>query len=104
VIVEVHHRQHPPVEGYNVFQERPDVAWGDRKHEYERAATVEVQTGDPRDALKRALRVMRHDPSTADSGTMVEMHRETVRRSSIGDVLVVDGSAYEIQDGGFKRI
>lgn len=80
------------------------MAWGDRQHEYERAATVEVRTGDRRDALDRALRVMRHRPSAADSGTVVEMHRDTVRRSSIGDVLVIEGEAYEIQDGGFKRI
>jgi len=105
MIVEVHHRQHfHENTGYNVFEERPDVAWDDRQHEYERAATVDVQTTDPRDALKRALQVMRHEPSTADSGTVVELSREDVRRSSIGDVLVIDGAAYEVQDQGFARI
>jgi len=40
----------------------------------------------------------------ADSGAVVKLHRDPVRRSSIGDVLVVDGAAYEVQDGGFERI
>jgi hypothetical protein len=105
VIVEVYHRQHAPNDaGYNVFEERPDVAWPDRQHEYERAATVDVRTTDRRDALRRVLLVMRHEPSAADSGAVVELHRSPVRRSSIGDVLVVDGAAYEVQDGGFERI
>ncbi|MEF8797288.1 MAG: hypothetical protein V5A48_12595 [Salinivenus sp.] len=105
MIVEVYHRQHSPKgTGYNVFEERPDVAWTDRQHEYEHAATVDVRTTDRRDALRRALRVMRHKPSTADSGAVVKLHRDSVRRSSIGDVFVVDGAAYEVQDGGFERI
>jgi hypothetical protein len=105
VIVEVYHRQHAPNDaGYNVFEERPDVTWTDRQHEYEHAATVDVRTADRRDALRRALRMMRHKPSMADSGAVVKLHRDPVRRSSIGDVLVVDGAAYEVQDGGFERI
>jgi len=105
VIVEVYHRQHSPNgTGHNVFEERPDVPWADRQHEYERVATVDVQTTDRRDALRRTLRVMRHDPSTADSGAVVKLFRDSVRRSSIGDVFVVDESAYEVQDGGFERI
>lgn len=105
MIVEVYHRQHAPRDaGYNVFEERPDVAWTDRQHEYEHAATVDVRTADRLDALRRALLVMRHKPSTADSGVVVELHNDSVRRSSIGDVFVVDGAAYEVQDGGFGRI
>jgi hypothetical protein len=105
VIVEVHHRKHAPRDaGYNVFEERPDVAWADRQHEYERAATVDVRTADRLDALRRALRVMRHEPSRADSGAVVKLHHDSVRRSSIGDVFVVDGAAYEVRDGGFGRI
>lgn len=105
MIVEVYHREYSPTgAGYNVFEERPDVAWPDRQHEYERSATVDVQTADHREALERALRLMRHKPSTADSGAVVELHRDSVRRSSIGDVLVVGGAAYEVQDGGFERI
>ncbi|ABC44100.1 MULTISPECIES: hypothetical protein [Salinibacter] len=103
--VEVYHRQHSPTgTGYNVFEERPDVAWSDRQHEYERSATVEVETPDRRDALRRTFRLMRHKPSTTDSGAVVKLYRDSVRRSSIGDVLVVDGAAYEVQDGGFERI
>jgi hypothetical protein len=105
MIVYVHHREHFPKDtGYNVFQERPDVPWMDRRDEYRLAATVDVQTGQPLDALHRALRVMRHEPSTDDSGTVVELHGDGVRRSSIGDVLVIDGAAYEVQDEGFERI
>ena len=105
MIVEVYHRQHAPNDtGYNVFEERPDVTWSDRQHEYERAATVDVRTANRRDALRRALLVMRHKPSTADAGAVVELHRAPVRRSSIGDVFVVEGAAYEVQDGGFERI
>jgi hypothetical protein len=105
VIVEVYHRQYSPTgRGHNVFEERPGVPWTDRQHEYERVATVDVQTDDPRDALRRALRVMRHDPSTADSGAVVTLFRDSVRRSSIGDVFVVGEAAYEVQDGGFERI
>jgi hypothetical protein len=105
VIVEVYHRQHSPTgAGHNVFEERPDVAWTDRQHEYERVATVEVQTDDRRDALRRTLRVMRHDPSTADSGALVKLFPDSVRRSSIGDVFVVGEAAYEVQDGDFERI
>lgn len=103
--VEIYHRQHLPTGGgHDVFEERPDVAWADRRHEYERSATVELEAADLRDALKRALRVMRHEPSTADSGAVVKLQGESVRRSSIGDVFVVDGTAYEVQDGQFKRI
>ncbi|MFB6248445.1 MAG: hypothetical protein ABEL97_07740, partial [Salinibacter sp.] len=76
MIVEVYHRQHAPKDtGYNVFEERPDVDWTDRQHEYERAATVDVRTADRPDALRRALRVMRHKPSTADSGAVMKLHR-----------------------------
>ena len=103
--VEIYHRQHSSTDaGFNVFEERPDVAWADRQHEYERSATIEVQAADRREALRRALRLMRHRPSTDDSGTVVKLYRNSVRRSSIGDVLVTDGSAYEVQDGGFERI
>ena len=63
-------------------------------------ATVDVQTDDRRDALRRTLRVMRHKPSTADSGAVVELFRDSVRRSPIGDVFVVGEAAYEVQDGG----
>jgi hypothetical protein len=94
----------PDPRGHNVFEERPDVPWTDRQHEYERSATVDVQTAGRREALRRALRLMRHKPSTADAGAVVELHRDSVRRSSIGDVLVVGGAAYEVQDGGFERI
>ena len=105
MIVEVYHRQHSPTgAGHNVFEERPDVAWTDRQHEYERVATVEVQTDDRRDALRRTLRVMRHDPSTADSGALVKLFPDSVRRSSIGDVFVVGEAAYEVRDGGFGQI
>ena len=105
VVVHVHHRQHfPSNTGYNVFQERPGVSWEERRHEYEHAATVDVQTSDRLDALKRALRMMRHKPSTADSGTVVELHHEGVRRSSIGDVLMIDDVAFEVQDQGFAQI
>lgn len=105
MIVEVYHRQHSQNDaGYDVFEERPDVGWADRQEEYVRSATVEVQAGDHRDALRRALRIMRHKPSTADSGAKVKLCRDSVRRSSIGDVFVVDGTAYEVQDGGFSRI
>lgn len=105
MIVEVFHRQHSPTgDGHSVFEERPGVAWTDRRHEYERSATVDVEAADPRDALERALRLMRHKPSTKDSGATLKLHRGTVRRSSIGDVLVVEGAAYEVQDGGFERI
>jgi len=105
VIVEIYHRQHSPNDaGHNVFEERPGVPWTDRQHEYERVATVDVQTDDRRDALRRALRVMRHKPSTADSGAVVELFRDSVRRSSIGDVFVVGEAAYEVRDGGFGRI
>lgn len=105
MIVEVYHRQYSPTgNGRNVFEERPDVAWTDRQHEYKRSATVEVQAAGTRDALKRALRLMRHKPSTKDAGAVVEIHRDSVRRSSIGDVLVIDGTAYEVQNGGFERI
>ncbi|WP_263788058.1 hypothetical protein [Salinibacter grassmerensis] len=103
--VQVYHRQHSLRDtGYNVFEERPDVAWTDRQHEYECSATVEVQAADRCDALRRALRLMRHKPSQTDSGAVVKLYRESVRRSSIGDVLVVDGAPYEVQDGGFERI
>jgi hypothetical protein len=105
VIVEVYHRQHSPTgAGHNVFEERPDVAWTDRQHEYEHVATIDVQTADRHDALERALRVMRHEPSPADSGAVVKLYLDSVRRSSIGDVLVVDGAAFEVQDGGFEQI
>jgi hypothetical protein len=105
MIVEVYHRQHSPNgAGYDVFEERPDVDWADRQKEYECSATVDVQAGDHRDALRRVLRIMRHKPSTADSGAVVKLCRDSVRRSSIGDVFVVDGVAYEVQDGGFERI
>ena len=67
-------------------------------------ATVDVQTDNRRDALRRALRVMRHKPSTADSGAVVELFPDSVRRSSIGDVFVVGEAAYEVQDGDFGRI
>ena len=80
------------------------MAWTDRQHEYERVATIDVQTDDRHDALGRALRVMRHEPSTADSGAVVKLYPDSVRRSSIGDVLVVEGAAFEVQDGGFERI
>lgn len=103
--VEVYHRQHSTTgDGHGVFEERPDLPWTDRQHEYERSATVDVQAAGRRDALRRALRVMRHKPSTADSGAVVTLCRDSVRRSSIGDVLVIDGAAYEVQDGGFERI
>jgi len=105
VIVEIYHRQHSPNgAGHNVFEEWPGVRWTDRQDEYEHVATVEVQTDDRRDALRRALRVMRHDPSTADSGAVVKLYRDSVRRSSIGDVFVVGEAAYEVQDGDFGRI
>jgi hypothetical protein len=105
LIVEVYHRQHSRTgTGHNVFEERPDVPWTDRQHEYERVATIDVQTADRHDALGRALRVMRHEPSTDDSGAEVELYLDSVRRSSIGDVFVVGGVAYEVQDGGFERI
>jgi hypothetical protein len=105
VIVEVYHRHHSSAGAeYNVFEERPDVAWADRQHEYRRVATVEVQATGRRDALGRALRVMRHKPSTDDSGAVVTLHPGSVRRSSIGDVLVAGGAAFEVQDGGFERI
>jgi hypothetical protein len=67
-------------------------------------ATIDVQTADRHDALGRALRVMRHEPSTDDSGAVVELSFDSVRRSSIGDVFVAGGAAFEVQDGGFKRI
>ena len=105
MIVEIYHRQHSPTgTGHNVFEERPGVSWTDRQHEYERVATVDVQTDERRDALRRALRVMRHKPSTADSGTVVKLFPNSVRRSSIGDVFVVGEAAYEVQDGGFGQI
>jgi hypothetical protein len=105
MIVEVYHRQHSPNDaGYDVFEERPDLGWADREEEYERSATVDVQAREHRDALRRVLRIMRHEPSTADAGAVVTLCRDSVRRSSIGDVFVVDGVAYEVQDGGFKRI
>jgi len=105
MIVEVYHRQHSPNgAGYDVFEERPHLGWADRQEEYERSATVDVQVADHRDALRRALRIMRHKPSTADSGAVVKLCQDSVRRSSIGDVFVVDGVAYEVQEGGFGRI
>ena len=105
MIVEIYHRQHSPNgAGHNVFEERPGVPWTDRQDEYERVATVDVETDNRRDALRRALRVMRHKPSTADSGAVVKLYRDSVRRSSIGDVFVVGEVAYEVQDGGFGRI
>lgn len=103
--VDVYHRQHSTTSaGHKVFEERPDVAWADRRHEYEHVATVKVKAADRHDALGRALRVMRHEPSTDDSGAVVELHLDSVRRSSIGDVFVADGAAFEAQDGGFERI
>ncbi len=105
MIIEVYHRQHSPTgAGHQVFEERPDVPWTERQYEYERSATVEVQAAGRREALGRALRLMRHRPSTADSGAALKLHRDSVRRSSIGDVLVVGGAAYEVQDGGFEQI
>jgi hypothetical protein len=103
--VEVYHRQYAPTDGgRDVFEERPDMAWADRQHEYERSATVEIQATGRREALRRALHLMRHEPSADDSGADVKLYRDSVRRSSIGDVLVTGGAAYEVQDGGFKRI
>jgi len=105
LIVEVYHRQHSRTgTGHNVFEERPDVPWTDRQQEYEHSATVDVQAAGRREALRRALRLMRHKPSKADSGAVIELHCDSVRRSSIGDVFVVGGVAYEVQDGGFERI
>jgi len=105
MIVEVYHRQHSAREArYEVFEERPDLSWAARKDEYERSAIVDIQAAGRREALRRALRIMRHKPSLADSGASVKLMGESVRRSSIGDVLVVSGAAYEVQDGGFERI
>jgi len=105
MIVEVYHRQHSARgAGYNVFEERPGVSWAARKDEYEHSATVDIRAAGRREALRRALRIMRHRPSAADSGASVKLMGKSVRRSSIGDVLVVSGAAYEVQDGGFERI
>jgi hypothetical protein len=105
LIVEVYHRKYSQTgTGHSVFEERPDVPWTDRQQEYEHSATVNVQATGRRETLRRALRLMRHKPSKVDSGAVIELHCNSVRRSSIGDVLVVDGVAYEVQDGGFERI
>jgi len=105
--VDVYHRT---LEALNrdpatAYRSRPDVTWTERRGGYQHTATVHVDTADVPDALDLAFDAMQHEPgSSSPSAERVDLHHEDPRPCSVGDVLVVDGHAFEVQAAGFSRI